>query len=283
MCRFIIYRGPPLLIDHLITKPRNSLIHQSYAASESEVRLNGDGFGLAWYVPDIKPEPALFRSVTPAWSNYNLANVAGATKSACVLAHVRAASTGMPVAETNCHPFVHGPYSFMHNGSIGGFAHTRRLLRRSLSEAAYDVIQGSTDSEHAFALFLDQLWPLPQELPAEERLALALCQTIGRLQSLRAQSGHSEVSYLNFAVSDGHAIAACRFTDGDLRYGLSLHMHSGSYRFDGQRASMTAETSDRSVVIASEKLSDDQGWLTIPVNHFVVISPELRVRHGAIA
>ncbi|MEZ6194623.1 MAG: hypothetical protein R3F20_02680 [Planctomycetota bacterium] len=43
----------------------NSLIHQSYEAKERFEPLNGDGFGLAWYV-EGDPKPARFRSVTPA-------------------------------------------------------------------------------------------------------------------------------------------------------------------------------------------------------------------------
>src|SRR3990167_5922199 len=71
MCRFIAYLGPRLPLDALVTRPRNSLIHKSFHSEEREEPLNGDGFGLAWWKPDISLEPALFRSLTPAWSNRN--------------------------------------------------------------------------------------------------------------------------------------------------------------------------------------------------------------------
>src|SRR5690349_16561066 len=91
VCRFTFYRGEPLPLAQLITEPVHSLIHQSFHSDEREEPLNGDGFGLAWYV-DGSAEPALFRAVTPAWSNRNLRELARVTTSGCVLAHVRAAT-----------------------------------------------------------------------------------------------------------------------------------------------------------------------------------------------
>ena len=32
MCRFIAYLGQPIIIDELLLKPSNSLVHQSYSA-----------------------------------------------------------------------------------------------------------------------------------------------------------------------------------------------------------------------------------------------------------
>jgi predicted glutamine amidotransferase len=81
MCRFIVYVGEPITLDALITLPRNSLIHQSIKAEEFEERLNGDGFGIAWYAHAVSDEPALFRSVSPAWSNRNLQRLAKVVQS----------------------------------------------------------------------------------------------------------------------------------------------------------------------------------------------------------
>ncbi|MDT8450859.1 MAG: class II glutamine amidotransferase, partial [Wenzhouxiangellaceae bacterium] len=75
MCRFTFYMGDNIAVADLVTRPENSLIHQSAHAKERPEPLNGDGFGLAWYVPD-DPKPARFRSLTPAWSNANLAELA---------------------------------------------------------------------------------------------------------------------------------------------------------------------------------------------------------------
>src|SRR5687768_10683657 len=128
MCRFALYLGPPVGIDALITRPVNSIIRQSFQNQEREEPLNGDGFGVAWYVPEVSDEPVVFRSISPAWSNQNLLSLARVTRSPCVLAHVRAATPGLPVTETNCHPFTAGKLAFMHNGDLAGFRVFKRRL-----------------------------------------------------------------------------------------------------------------------------------------------------------
>ena len=148
MCRFVLYLGPSLPLADLLTRPEHSLIHQSFHSHERVEPLNGDGFGVAWFCPNHGQEPAVFRSVTPAWNNRNLVELARVTESECILAHVRAASPGLPVIETNCHPFSAGPYAFMHNGVVAGFQEMRRKLLARLSDDAFSAIRGSTDSEH---------------------------------------------------------------------------------------------------------------------------------------
>ncbi|MCC6677272.1 MAG: class II glutamine amidotransferase [Phycisphaerales bacterium] len=285
MCRFILYKGPPLRLSSLITEPDHSLIHQSTRSRESEEPLNGDGFGVAWYNPDLSPEPATFRSVTPAWNNRNLLDLARVTQSSCVLAHVRAATSGQPVTELNCHPFTSGRYAFMHNGDIGGFSALRRRLLAGLSDSAFNAIQGSTDSEHLFALLLDRLARAgrlaPDAPPASgDDLAAALEGTIQDVLALARQAGAQEPSYLNIAVSDGRSAVACRFTSDAAEHASSLHLHTGR-RYtceDGVCRMIDPIGSTRAVLISSEPLSSDPGWTSIPANHAVVIDADQATR-----
>ena len=94
MCRFIAYLGRPIIVDELLLKPPNSLVHQSFGAEEMSQTLNGDGFGLGWYVHSISQIPGLFRSISPAWNNHNLLYNAPLIQTDCMFAHVRAASEG---------------------------------------------------------------------------------------------------------------------------------------------------------------------------------------------
>jgi len=130
MCRFIAYKGDRILLSDLVTNPSNSLINQSFHARERSEPLNGDGFGLGWYVPEVSVEPCLFTSVTPAWANQNLRRIASKTLSPCIFAHVRAATAGLEVNDLNCHPFQFGQYLWMHNGSIGDFRDIKRISAR---------------------------------------------------------------------------------------------------------------------------------------------------------
>lgn len=275
MCRFVLYVGHPVALSSLITESENSLIHQSFASLEREEPLNGDGFGVAWYAPEISGDAARFRMVTPAWSSQNLRHLARMTRSTCVLAHVRAASQGLPVTETNTHPFVHGRYAFMHNGEIAGFARIKRALLDSLGDEAYRMIEGTTDSEHLFALFLDRRLRDTTREP-HEALAHALEGAVSDTLRLLADVGIEEASYLNLAVTDGASAVVCRYTNGPEADAPSLHLHSGKrYHCEaGTPRLLDAEVGQHAVIVSSEALTKDAGWTVVPPNHGVVISPD---------
>lgn len=270
MCRFVYYQGPPILMSALVTEPNNSLIHQSYHAHERREPLNGDGFGVAWYAPRIAPHPGLFRSITPAWSNRNLRSLARVIETPCLAAHVRAASPGLPVEELNCHPFVHGPFVFMHNGRVAGFRHLRRALLAELSDRTFEMIEGSTDSEHVFALLCERLGPCT-EPPGLDELEEALRWTIERVQSLAVDHGDGEDTILNLVVSTGRACLATRFTTAPNDEGETLHVQLGS-RYGCDRGQCRMEGTGRAggaVIVSSERLSEEPGWDMVPRNHLV--------------
>jgi len=167
MCRMVVYVSPgkPILLADLLTRPPHSIVNQSFASKERKVAevlppsINADGFGVGWYSKNNKPNesPCLFTSVLPAWSNKNLHRLCEIISSPLIFAHVRAASKGSDISETNCHPFVEGRYIFMHNGGIGMFREVRRDIILELRKDICSRIHGSTDSEHAFMLFLNYL------------------------------------------------------------------------------------------------------------------------------
>ena len=153
MCRWNAFFGQPVLIDELLFRTQHSLIDQSLHSRMGVETTNGDGFGLGWYVDGNGGTPARYRSVTPAWSDANLRDLASHVESPLFLAHIRA-TTGTPVQQTNCHPFRHGRWLFVHNGVINGFQAMRRDLLYAVDPSLFDGIGGSTDSEALFYLAL---------------------------------------------------------------------------------------------------------------------------------
>jgi predicted glutamine amidotransferase len=153
MCRWNAYFGQPVLIDELLFRTQHSLIEQSLHSRMGVETTNGDGFGLGWYREGNGGTPARYRSVTPAWSDANLRDLASHVESPLFLAHIRA-TTGTPVQQTNCHPFRHGRWLFVHNGVINGFQAMRRDLLYAVDSSMFDGIAGSTDSEALFYLAL---------------------------------------------------------------------------------------------------------------------------------
>ena len=287
MCRFIAYKGPPVLLDTLLYQPKNSLIHQSYHALERRDPVNGDGFGIAWYVPDLSPEPSLFLSVRPAWNNRNLRSLAPRILSGCIFAHVRAAGIG-GVTESNCHPFQFGRLLMMHNGDIGGFYHIKRQLSSRLSDKVYTWIRGETDSEHFFALFLTHLFrnkafPGPDEHSHcynHMDIVNALKEAIVELKEILHQEKVEEDFYLNVAVTDGDCMVATRYdTNKDIESPTLYHSEGSRYVCEGGRCHMIdAEPSEHAVLIVSEKLTAAiEDWNKVPEEHFVVINEDLDI------
>lgn len=278
MCRFTLYMGAPISLSSLLTEPDHSLINQSYDARERSEPLNGDGFGVAWYV-DGDEESAIFRSVTPAWNNANLSDLSRVTKSSCILAHVRAATQGLIVSQQNCHPFKSGKISFCHNGDVGGFQHVRRPLTHLLSDEAFAGVKGSTDSEHIFALLLDNLAAAEQQNnSAVESMAAAMQTTVGMIDELIEQYTAGDHSYLNLALSNGIESVVCRYTSDLPEKASSLYINKGrQYICEQGVCQMQDNDDDQAVIVSSEPLSANDDWKAVPVNHMMLIDANLDV------
>ena len=279
VCRFLCYMGKEVLLSDLLYRPANSLILQSHKAKERAEPLNGDGFGVGWYAPGVRPTPGVFTSLTPAWSNQDLKRLAEHVKSPCFFAHVRAASPGMRVTEENCHPFQFGRYLWMHNGGIEGFHQIKRALRQTLPDRLYHAIGGTTDSEHAFAVFLSLLGDTDRMISASE-LGQTLLKTIARLEQWTAGAGVAGPSYYNFAVTDGQTVAAIRYVSDQRLEPISLYYAAGK-KFecvDGVGQMAVAGAGERAVIIASERLTDRQSdWVRVAPNHLLTVTPDLEV------
>jgi len=280
MCRFLAYIGKPIKLDMLIYQPKNSLVHQSYHAQEKREPLNGDGFGVGFYVPEVDPTPAVFVSKTPAWSNRNLRYNASKIRSNCIFAHVRAASVGN-VSEANCHPFHFDKFLFMHNGEIGGFKIIKRKLRQRLSDEMYDWIQGGTDSEHFFGLFLGNLEKkINKEEYQTEEVTVALEETFSDILELKSKCKIDLSSYLNLAITNGKFVVAARCILGpDLKTATLYHSEGNRFEcVDGDCRMVEADPSEHAILIASEKLTNiEDDWHEVPNNHFVVVEEDLSV------
>lgn len=278
MCRLLAYKGTPILIDNLLYKPKNSLVNQSLHAREIEEPLNGDGFGVGWYVPEVNVEPINFVSVNPAWSNRNLRSMATKIKTDCMVAHVRAASVG-EVSESNCHPFQYNNLLMAHNGGIEEFGKVKRKIREPLSNELYNWIKGQTDSEHIFAYLLNYLLKNHRTIGTDE-VANAFEHTFTEVKKLMSDAGITEPAYLNMVVTNGLFIVATRWVSDPKEEALTMY-HSEGSRYvveDGVTRLEAPEDDDHAVLVVSEKLSDGPEWTLIPNNHLVMVEQNLNVR-----
>ncbi|MEX2526666.1 MAG: class II glutamine amidotransferase [Gemmatimonadota bacterium] len=283
MCRFVYYQGLPIRMGELLTEPRHSLIHQSFHSHERQEPLNGDGFGVSWYGEE-QATPALFRSISPAWSSDNLLEISRVIRSPRILAHVRAATQGSGVAEANCHPFRMGELSFMHNGDLGGFPLYRRALLKGLSDDAFHAVRGTTDSEH----FLAVIWDEQRErvrtsgtTPDGGRtLAEALEAALARVLTLWAECETQDHIYLNCLLTDGRDAVACRFTTDEPENADTLYLHRGKRYVceEGLARMIPCPEGHTSVLLSSEPLTPDEEWKEVTVGDLVIISADQEVR-----
>lgn len=278
MCRLMAYKGTPIIIDKLLYQPKNSLVNQSFNAREIEEPLNGDGFGIGWYVPEVNYEPITFVSVNPAWSNRNLRNLAPKIKTDCMIAHVRAASVG-EVSESNCHPFQYKNLLMAHNGGVENFSKIKRYIRNPLSDEMYNWIKGQTDSEHLFAFVLNELFKNHRSV-SPEAVVDSFERMFRELKKLMAEHGIQEEAYLNMIFTNGLFLVGSRYCTNPKEEPLTLYHSEGSrYVVENGVTRMEApEDDDQAVLVVSEKLSDDPSWTMIPPNHFVIVEQSLNVR-----
>lgn len=275
-----------MTLSDLLTRPAHSIINQSF---DSRLRLdmrnpiNGDGFGVGYYPESHKP--CVFKAITPAWNNVNLNSLSNCTESELVFGHVRASTQGV-LAETNCHPFLYGRILFMHNGGVSAFGKIKKKLVNHIEDKFFLFIQGSTDSECCYALFLDTLYKMGYD-PDDQNLVFgekvlrdALLTTISLLREWQT-AVTQEPSLLNFAVTDGESVIVSRYITSRTDEAASLHFSTGSRFFEYEPGLFKMERLNRSqdvIFVASEPLTFERGdWTCVPTNTIISITKKSTV------
>ncbi|MDH3208718.1 MAG: hypothetical protein OEO79_19115, partial [Gemmatimonadota bacterium] len=140
-----------------------------------------------------------------------------------------------------------------------------------------DIIRGSTDTEHLFAVFVGELARLgtqsaPDGAAGARALAIALSRALAKVTALVREHGGGEPSFLNVAVSDGVRGAVTRFTDHPTAGPESLYMHLDELYEPAGRQFFPSREGDEgpSVLVSSERLTDDERWRAVPPNHLVM-------------
>jgi glutamine amidotransferase len=251
MCRHLAYLGPPVTLASLLYDPPHSLLRQSWAPRmQRHGTVNADGYGVGWYQPDVRPEPARVRRAGPMWADRSLASLAGVVRSAAVMAAVRSATPPAPIEETGAAPFTEGRWLFSFNGRVTG---DLVALRGRISSRRQARLEGASDAELLFALLMDRIdgagaggavsgngAPPGARQPraagadrrAENHVAAALTAVVATVPGR-----------LNLLLTDGHTVWAT--AHGDSLWWRSL-------------------PEPARVVVASEPFDDEPGWVEVP-------------------
>ncbi len=259
MCRWLAYSGAPILLEDVLFKTDHSLIDQSLHAFDVHNTTNGDGFGIGWY--GKRDVPGVYKDIRPAWNDTNLQALAAQIESPMFLAHVRA-TTGSPVQRTNCHPFNHQKWLFVHNGLINEFDKLHRDLAFAVSPELFPLIRGTTDSELMFLLALS--FGMHGDVQA------GLSRMAGLVEHTAKLHGVENALQMTLGISDGESLYAVRYsTVGDSR---SL-FHSASRDATMEIAPDAGRFSRDARAIVSEPLNDlEAEWIPVPEASFLTIT-----------
>jgi glutamine amidotransferase len=266
MCRiFALQANQPTRVESSLQSAPHSLRNQS--GCDRRGVCHESGWGIAYYTPE---GPRLVRSARSARQDPRYGELAGSVASGTILAHVRLASSGS-VAERNSHPFVHGRWSFAHNGTLFGFGANPDRLRNLIPVPLRQCIGGDTDSEHAFYFILGLL---EQRLGSLDRPAEAaavgevFAAAVGTLLDLFPGEG-DERSQFNGVLTDGRVLVASR-----RRHSLWwVERHGkGTSAGDGPVGEAAGY---RAVAVASEPTTAEN-WSEVPEGSVLHIDPEFR-------
>jgi len=263
MCRWMAYSGDPISASELLFRPIHSLIDQSLHSQLGATTTNGDGFGIGWYGAGLRP--AVFKSIEPAWNDENLREVASQIETRLLFAHIRA-SSGTPVQRSNCHPFRHGNWLFMHNGSLTGFHEYKRDLQLAVDPSLFADIEGSTDSETLFFLALT--------LGLTDDPVPALAGAVGLVEKAAARHGVPNPVQMSVATTDGKTTWAFRYSSEGMSRSLFYSTDIRTLITLHPEVDVLHGLSDETRLIVSEPLRDLPGaWNEVAESSCVVVRP----------
>lgn len=225
---------------------------------------NPDGTGLGTF--DESGRPLVEKQPLAAWHDPTFAAEARLRESTTFIAHVRHTS-GSAVTAPNTHPFEMDGRLFAHNGVVEGLGALEEHLGDDLGR-----VSGDTDSERVFAL-------ITREIARVGDVAG------GVTTALRWVAGELPVYAVNLVLTTATDLWALRYPEThDL---LLLERRQGAGALDHRSRAGTrvrsGELGDHpSVVIASERLDDDDRWRSLNPGVLVHVGPDLRVREHEI-
>lgn len=230
----------------------------------SQSHTNPDGTGLGTF--DDRGRPVVEKQPLAAWNDPSFAAEARERESTTFVAHVRRTS-GSAVTAQNTHPFEMDGRLFAHNGVVEGMDALEKHLGPDLARVA-----GDTDSERVFALITREIARTGDVLG-------------GVTTALRWVADELPLYAANLVLTTATDLWALRYPDThDL---LLLERDRGAGALEHRSRAGTRVRCDQldthpSVVVASERLDDDDRWRSLEPGVLIHVGPDLRVRQHEI-
>jgi glutamine amidotransferase len=205
----------------------------------------------------------VFRSIEPAWNDQNLRELAGHVTSGHFFAHIRAA-IGSAVQQTNCHPFRHGRWLFMHNGFVADLPRVKRDLVLAVDESLYPEIAGQADTEILFHLALT--FGLEDDPPEAVARAIGLVEAVGREKAV------THPFQGTIATTDGERTWVFRYSSEGKSRSLFFTGHVPTLREFYPEREVLFQVSEDARLVVSEPVGDLPGaWNEVPESSYGVV------------
>lgn len=268
MCRLFGFRSAvPAAVHPSLVTQKNSLVIQS--------KEHKDGWGIAAY--GVESSPSVAHGVGPAHSDPDFHRVSSLVSSHTVVAHVRLASVGA-VELRNSHPFLYGRWSFVHNGTLKNFEQHRHAVESLIRLDLRPNIQGTTDSERCFHIFLTRLAarvPLDGAVSVQE-VARAVAETMELVSAITDTHGPDR-SAMNFLVTNGDVMVATRRN-------RTLFISDGSRSVSCQGTLLQHGARLNQILIASEVLCGNHtAWNEVAEDEVVGVDGQLMLHRWRIS
>ncbi len=307
MCRVLGYLGPKVRIADLITRPKNSLINQSFDAEYHHMlQVAGGGFASWEKGSPTEGEPLIYKSCQPAFYDKNLQALSRKLHTNNLLAHIRATgySHRASIHDDNCHPFLYPEFrlALAHNGGLPGWREMRSDIMAASKPEIVRHLAGSTDTETLYCLLMSQYDDPTRDMSSAEIID-GLTRFMQKIVEIKKRHGNRNIAKLKFFLADGNDLVVANMGLGleyateidtsweDVRHtapGTDEHKIAGviepvwylsgsdyGEQFDGDRAgqfTMRHRGTDATdaVIISSEHLTaDPSDWTPVDFQHVV--------------
>lgn len=181
MCRLLAYSTEaPRAVETLFGPGE-------FASFRQLSRLHRDGWGMSWLAPagdgggDSDSQVLRMgqlrarRSTVPAYEDPHFDELAARPLGSAGFAHLRWATSGLAVAESNTHPFLESGWAFAHQGSIPSPDRLEKLLAPEWLARC----RGTTDSERYFLYLLQCLEQEGDLIGAIRRATFGIAEVCG--------------------------------------------------------------------------------------------------------
>lgn len=275
MCRLYGFRATePTKVECTLVLAQNALLSQSRADLQGV--SHPDGWGISFYENGA---PTVERRETAAFHDLHFSVTAERVFTTTVVAHVRRATVGGSSA-ANTHPFVHGCWTFAHNGTVRSFEQVGPTLEREISADLIARRGGSTDSELAFLWLLSRMrrQGIDIDRPATKLAPLVglVGDSVRKLDDRCQRAGATKPAQLNFLLTDGRKMVVTRWRH-------SLHWVARQDIHDCEICGIPHVHHERgrayrATVVASEPISHE-AWQEVPDRSVLSVDDDL---HTAI-